>query len=285
MEARRNADKNMSGDAVAFAINPKHPFKDFQYRGSSKGTGIKKDHARENRELIKQLQRKAKEKAEEEEARKSLPVFRMKRFAEAGSKLGTMLKEGTVPKEGVEKKRDFLRKGSGSLRRSHSSEGEAGPHNSNICQMGSLKIGEGPPAGEKPKNFIKHNLKTVVNAHPPKVNHVEPTPITQEMWFGRVPLYIHKRKVELAQKQEEKRLDKEKEKLPPGMTLMSEEERQRTVELLLQNQQKLMGQLAKMPLTIETPSLVEKHNQINAKIEEVESALKLFSRKKVYITA
>lgn len=124
-------------------------------------------------------------------------------------------------------------------------------------QLKSLSVGETLPK-RKPKNFIKMNLKAAIEAQPPAAPKEEPTSITQSVGFGRVPLYIHKRKLELAKKDEDKRLAQEKESLPPGMTLMSEEERQRTVELLLQNQKKLIGQLAKMPLTIETPSLVEK---------------------------
>lgn len=82
-----------------------------------------------------------------------------------------------------------------------------------------------------------------------------------------------------------RRMEKERERLPPGMTLMAEEERQKTVELLTQNKEKITREISSMPLTIETPTLVEKHNMLHEKLREIEEAMKLFTRKKVYITA
>ncbi|KMS93258.1 hypothetical protein BVRB_033290, partial [Beta vulgaris subsp. vulgaris] len=145
---------------------------------------------------------------------------------------------------------------------------------SELFQIEGLQIGEvsrksspsplptPTSASSATKNFVLRNMKSVIEAQPPVQKVVEEVPITQTMGFGRVPLYIHKRKIELAQKQEKKRLEKQKEKLPPGMTLMSEEERQKTVQLLMENQQKLIAELAKMPLTIETPSLIEKYARV-----------------------
>lgn len=282
MEARRNAGKIMSGDAVAHALNPKHPFRATQY--IRPGSRSARDHRRDNRRKIREIEQSFKQKQEDLEAARQKPQFRMRKFSNVEAKISTASSEGQG-----EKKHTFLKKGTGGSgsRPDPSSGWSRDP--SSRRQRVKPKVPlhddlEPMPTREK-TNFVSRNVRQAIDSVPVSTEKPAPAPITENPGFGRVPLYIHKRKVELASKKEQKRLAKERERLPPGMKLMSEEERVRTVELLTKNQEKIVKQISELPLTIETPSMVEKNNLLHEKLQELEEALKLFSRKKVYITA
>lgn len=69
--------------------------------------------------------------------------------------------------------------------------------------------------------------------------------------------------------------EEEAKSIPPGMVLMSEEERQKTLDMLFQSKAKIEEDLRGMPLVVETPSMMNKQNQLYAKLREVEEALKV----------
>lgn len=85
--------------------------RDMQYRGPGRPAS-KKDHARENRHLIKELQQRAKAKQADAVAKAAVPVFRMKRFQDVESKLSQTLRPPAPGRHHA----DFLRKGAGVAR-------------------------------------------------------------------------------------------------------------------------------------------------------------------------
>jgi hypothetical protein len=89
-----------------------------QYRGAPQSATKAKDHARQNRDLIKALARKAKERAATQVERQAQPAFKMKKFATIDSKLA---KVPATPG----RFQNFLRKGSGVVR--HHPVGEKSP--------------------------------------------------------------------------------------------------------------------------------------------------------------
>ena len=62
-----------------------------------------------------------------------------------------------------------------------------------------------------------------------------------------------------------------------------EEERLETLQILRDNIAVANKELSKLPLTVETPSLMRRKNELERKIEEIEAAIKIFSRPKVFI--
>ena len=129
------------------------------------------------------------------------------------------------------------------------------------------------------------NVDRMRHAKPPTKEEESDEIVTDRKGFGRVPLYIHKRKQELADAKQRRREEKQREKLAPGMVLMSDEERLKTVALLETNEKSIVDELRNMPLRVETHSLIEKQRELHEKLEEIEQALKLFRRQKVYIKA
>lgn len=106
---------------------------------------------------------------------------------------------------------------------------------------------------------------------------------TKHAEFGRVPEYIEERKAKLAEQQEEMRRRMPDPNCPKGMCVMPEEERVNTLEVLQQSKVEAMNQLRKMPFVVETPSQRKRQEQLETKLREIDSALAIFSKPKVYI--
>jgi len=101
--------------------------------------------------------------------------------------------------------------------------------------------------------------------------------------FGQVPEYLQQRKQQWAQEKEEAKRRAPDPNCPKGMKLMPEDERVATLEVLKASREEAMNQLSRMPFILETPSAKRKHSELEMKLKEIEAALQLFSKQKVYI--
>lgn len=101
--------------------------------------------------------------------------------------------------------------------------------------------------------------------------------------FGKVPSYLEARKQKWAIEKEEASRRAPDPNCPRGMKLMPDEERVSTLEVLKQSKEEAMNQLSKMPFILETPTAKRKHASLEAKLKEIESAVALFSKTKVYV--
>lgn len=101
--------------------------------------------------------------------------------------------------------------------------------------------------------------------------------------FGKVPAYLENRKAKWAEEQDEIRRSAPDPECPKGMMKMPEEERTSTLDTLLRSKEEALRQLNQMPFTLETPSLRRKQADLESKLREIEHAIALFSRPKVYI--
>eukprot|EP01006_Ploeotia_vitrea_P010923 TRINITY_DN28907_c0_g1_i1.p1 TRINITY_DN28907_c0_g1~~TRINITY_DN28907_c0_g1_i1.p1 ORF type:complete len:299 (-),score=-2.57 TRINITY_DN28907_c0_g1_i1:84-980(-) len=101
--------------------------------------------------------------------------------------------------------------------------------------------------------------------------------------YGRVPAYLENRKQQWAEEEEYRRLNAPDPDCPRGMMLMPENERVETLNTLKNSLAEAVKQLSSMPFVLETPSLKRKHAMLEEKIKEIENAIGLFSRQKVYI--
>lgn len=101
--------------------------------------------------------------------------------------------------------------------------------------------------------------------------------------FGRVPEYLEERKARWAEEESEKRRRMPDPNCPPGMCLMPEAERQSTLQTLQQSKAEALNQLRRMPFVVETPSQKKKQEYLEAKLREIDGAIGIFSKDKVYV--
>lgn len=103
--------------------------------------------------------------------------------------------------------------------------------------------------------------------------------------YGKIPEYLRERKMELLEAQEQKRLAAEAAAIPPGMRILPEDERLRTMEILAENKKNVEQELRKLPFTCETPSQIRRRTELERRLAEIEDAQKIFGRKQVFVRA
>jgi hypothetical protein len=101
--------------------------------------------------------------------------------------------------------------------------------------------------------------------------------------FGAVPAYLRRRQQEMASDKAAAEDARRRAALPPGMKRMSDEERAATVATLRDNMRAIENELAKCPLRVETHGQKAKKASLEARVTEIEEALRVFQRKNVYI--
>ena len=136
------------------------------------------------------------------------------------------------------------------------------------------------------KNYIRENRKLVIeNRIPLKHKKVEePKNIeVKHKDFGKVPLYIKKYELEREMKKEEMKKMEEMAKYPKGTKLLTEEERLNTLNGLIENKKEINNKLEKMPITTRTNSIRVRKEELFKKLEEIEKAIEMFSKKQVFV--
>jgi len=134
------------------------------------------------------------------------------------------------------------------------------------------------------KNFIKENRMLVHdNKIPLKYKNNEEINNLKHKNYGKVPNYIKRYELEREIKKEEIKRQKELKKIPKGMKLLSEEERLNTLNGLILNKKELINQLEKMPITTRTLTIQNKKEELSQKLDEIEKAIEMFSKKQVFI--
>jgi len=136
------------------------------------------------------------------------------------------------------------------------------------------------------KNYIRENRQLVMDNKVPNKNKlVEEKNDAKHKDYGKVPDYIKKYEIEREQQKEEKKKQQEASKYPKGTKLLSEEERVSTLNGLINSRKEMINLLEKMPITTRTLSIQNKKEELIKKIEEVEKAIEMFSKKQVFIKA
>ena len=108
---------------------------------------------------------------------------------------------------------------------------------------------------------------------------------TKHKDYGKVPDYIKKYELEREMKKEEIKKQEAASKYPKGTKLLSEEERITTLNGLINSKKEMTNLLEKLPITTRTLSMQNKKDELIRKIEEVEKAIDMFSKKQVFIKA
>ena len=138
------------------------------------------------------------------------------------------------------------------------------------------------------KNYIKENRQMVIDNKIPlkyKQNeeNVNINKNNKHKDYGKVPNYIKKYELERQIKKEEKKRQEEAAKYPKGTKLLTEEERLSTLNGLIENKKQITNQLEKMPITTRTNSIRIRKEELYKKLEEIEKAIDMFSKKQVFI--
>ncbi|KAI9098044.1 calmodulin-binding-domain-containing protein [Phlyctochytrium arcticum] len=249
MEARKMHLRQMAGTAVGMILKPSRGVRDDIIRSGGKP----KDHCKENRLRLKSMQ-KANKAQKEEDAKPEPRPFKLKQFEDVPSKLQTRRISS-----------------SSTLVSSHGSEASR-PSTAGSAHSTTSK-----------KNFISINAAKARHLSPPVPKTPEPTLVERKTKKGQVPKYLVDRKLEWADRERARQQHLEEVKIPPGMTLVPEEERIATLVELQRRQDELMDALSKFPVIIETISMKRRKAIIESQLNEIEAAKDAFSKKKVYV--
>ena len=136
------------------------------------------------------------------------------------------------------------------------------------------------------KNYIRENRQLVSeNKVPTKTKLIEEKNDVKHKDYGKVPEYIKKYELEREIRKEEIKKQEEAAKYPKGTKLLTEEERVETLNGLMNSKKELINILEKLPITTRTLAMQNKKDELIKKIEEVEKAIEMFSKKQVFIKA
>lgn len=134
-------------------------------------------------------------------------------------------------------------------------------------------------------NFIKHNAlaagKTVLRRSQ-SLSNLKSKPVPSAV-KGQVPQYLEDRKEQWRREEEERRRNAPDPSAPAGHTLMPESERQETLKSLQDGHRSLVTELLSLPLKADNFSVQTRKAHLDCKLSELEEAIKIFSRDKVYV--
>ena len=138
------------------------------------------------------------------------------------------------------------------------------------------------------KNYIRENRQMVIDnkvplKHKQNEENGNINKNNKHKDYGKVPNYIKKYELERQIKNEEKKRQEEAAKYPKGTKLLTEEERLSTLNGLIENKKQITNQLEKMPITTRTNSIRIRKEELYKKLEEIEKAIDMFSKKQVFI--
>lgn len=131
-------------------------------------------------------------------------------------------------------------------------------------------------------DFINSNAMSVIAAHPEAPEAESNQPVHHKS-YGRVPPYLAARQKKWLEEEEERRRNAPDPTCPRGMKVMPNDERIETLGVLRESQAEARKQLYALPLTIDTPSQLRYKNKLEAKLKEIEEAILIFDRDRVYI--
>ena len=136
------------------------------------------------------------------------------------------------------------------------------------------------------KNYIRENRQLIIENKIPlkhKQNGEDLSQNNKHKDYGKIPEYIKKYELERELKKEELKRQEEASKYPKGTKLLSEDERISTLNGLLENKKEITNQLEKMPITTRTNSIRIRKEELLNKLEEIEKAIEMFSKKQVFV--
>ena len=137
------------------------------------------------------------------------------------------------------------------------------------------------------RNYVRENIRLIVDNKIPSKKYPN-LPANKKIDekhknFGKVPEYIKKYEQEREKEKQEQMRRKMELKYPKGTRLLSEEERIKTLNSLKQAQIENSLILEKMPITNRTYKLQQKKDELIRKLNEIDKAIEMFSKKQVFV--
>ncbi|XP_061623558.1 enkurin domain-containing protein 1 [Phyllopteryx taeniolatus] len=133
-------------------------------------------------------------------------------------------------------------------------------------------------------DFIKYNAraagKTMQRSQ--SLTNLRDKPVPSAV-IGQVPHYLEERKKQWRKEEEEERRKKLNPSVPAGHTLMSDSDRQETLKTLKESHRSLVTELLLLPLKADNLSVRSRRAHLDRRLSEIEEAIKIFSRDKVYV--
>nr|XP_054773626.1 enkurin domain-containing protein 1-like [Lytechinus pictus] len=256
------------------------------YRPPTRQKPQPKDFSKDNVRRMRQIQSQSRKKQREEVIEKNKPMKvlpQSEKYKVVPSKVTENLKKSPPPP----------RPSSANYLRSHSRTGAVSrgrspspaPRPSSASSEVSLHIDGNAP------NFIAHNAKLAKKSkpqRPPSAQALDSLQMKREGDMerykrGQTPKYLQSRQKQWQRDEEERIRNTPDPDMPPGHKKMAEEERIRTLEILKEKEKDLQSSLLKFPLAVETLRAKKQKAEIENRLAEVEEAIKIFSRRKVFV--
>ncbi|KAF1611889.1 Enkurin domain-containing protein 1, partial [Eudyptes chrysolophus] len=259
-----------------------------------------KDHEKENVRRIKEIQKKCKEKERAQEHSQPKPVkalWKSQKYENVESKVKAKLQESSPPPnpEALKFLRAYSRCGPGIK--------PCRPLSPRPARMKAGADTEAPEAlGAETKiqvegksiDFIKHNARNAKRAPLRRSQSLQALAELLEQKHreqeeynakqkGHVPQYLLERKELWRRQMEEQLRNLPDPDTPPGHTMMPEGQRLETLSNLKQSQEQLIKDLVMLPVRADTLSMQNRRVELERKLSQIEEAIKIFSRPKVFI--
>ncbi|MGH0180787.1 UNVERIFIED_CONTAM: hypothetical protein FKN15_019055 [Acipenser sinensis] len=251
-----------------------------------------RNHEKENVRRLREIQRRCREKEQEREGARPKPVkalWKSQKYEGVQSKVMAQLQGMSPPRK--PECQNYLK--------AHSLCGSGVQPKRAPSPSPPKSRGDGSPTAEiqvKGTNidFVSHNARNARQAAPRRsksllsLSEVLEHKRREQQEYdsnqkGRVPQYLQERRAEWQQQEEERRRNQPDPAMPPGHTRMPESERQGTLNSLKTTQQDLVRQLLRLPVRADTLSVQTRRAELDSKLSEVEEAIKIFSRPKVFV--
>ena len=211
----------------------------------------------------------------------------------ADEELEKMIEEYNKNKPEPNKDNNANISGNNNLKKSNNTKTNSSISTNNNNRKRDVHKGPTPTINDAPiilpkihRNYIRENRQLVSdNKIPTKNKFIEEKNDAKHKDYGKVPDYIKKYELEREIKKEEIKKQEAASKYPKGTKLLSEEERINTLNGLINSKKEMTNLLEKLPITTRTLAMQNKKEELIKKIEEVEKAIDMFSKKQVFIKA
>ncbi|KAL2092547.1 hypothetical protein ACEWY4_012345 [Coilia grayii] len=248
-----------------------------------------RDFGKENVRRLREIQRRCREQEAQKERSGPVPVkalWTSPKYQDVQSRVMTQLQETTPPKK--PECQNFLRAhsagGSGSRPLPRPSSSAALPSSASVriliclCSVPLQLLVRG-----RMVDFVSHNGraagKTAIRRSQSLTNLR--TPPSAEK--GKVPQYLVERKKQWKKEEEEKKKNTPDPSIPAGHTQMPEKDRQETLHSLKESHRELVSELLSLPVRADGLGVRSRRTELDRRLSELEEAIKIFSRDKVYI--
>ncbi|XP_030645329.1 enkurin domain-containing protein 1 [Chanos chanos] len=234
-----------------------------------------RDFGKENVRRLREIQRRCREQEAQRERAKPAPVkalWTSPKYQDIPSRVMAQLQETSPPKK--PECQNFLK--------AHS---HCGSGSSPLPRRSSVESDPEMQVRGRMVDFVRHNAraagKTTLKRSQSLQNlrNKEPPSAVK----GQVPQYLEERKEQWRKEAEERKRNTPDPSAPPGHTLMADKERRETLQSLKDTHKTLVSELLSLPVRADTLSVRTRRADLDRRLSELEEAIKILSRDKVYV--